>query len=79
MPKVRKILTTQSQQNYQFENLYISGQGEARNIKFGQQVKIIERVPLVTPIQVVVMSLVHNHVTSLFILNYKVAIVIKFG
>ena len=30
-------------------NLYISSHGEARNIKFGQQVNIIERVPSDTP------------------------------
>ena len=39
------------QQNDQFENLYISSHGKARNIKFGQQVNIIERVPLGTPTQ----------------------------
>ena len=37
--------------------------GEARNIKFGHQINIIERVPLGTPPQVVVvaMLLAHNH------------------
>ena len=66
------------QQNDQFENLYISSHGEARNIKFGQQVNIIERVPLGTPPQVVVMSLAHNHVTNLFISSYRGATVIRF-
>ena len=38
--------------------IYISPiYGEARNIKFGQQVNIIERVPLGTSPQAVVMSL----------------------
>ena len=43
--------------------IYISGQGEARNIKFGHQINIIERVPLGTPPQMVLMSLAHNHLT----------------
>ena len=66
------------QQNDQFENLYISSHGKARNIKFGQQVNIIERVPLGTPPQAVVMT-AHNHVTNLFISSYREATVIKFG
>ena len=66
-------------QNDQFENLYISSHGKARNIKFGQQVNIIERVPLGTPPQAVVMSLAHNHMTNLFISSYRGATVIKFG
>ena len=53
-------------QNDQFENLYISSHREARN-RFGQQVNIIERVPLGTPPQVVVMTLAHNHVTNLYL------------
>ena len=53
----------QSQQNDQFENLYISSHGEARNIKLGQQVNLIQRVQLGTPHQEVVTSLPHNHVT----------------
>ena len=68
-----------SQQNDQFENLYISSHGEARNIKFGQQVNITEKVPLATPPREVVMPLVHNHVTNLFISSYIGATVIKFG
>ena len=70
--------TAQSQQNDQFENLYISSHGEARNIKFGQQVNIIERVTLGTPSQEVVMSLAHNHVANLFMSSYRGATVIKF-
>ena len=31
-----QLWTAQSQQNDQFENLYIFSHGEARNIKFGQ-------------------------------------------
>ena len=49
------------------------------NIKFGQQVKIIERVPLDTLPQAVVMSLAHDHMTNLFISSYRGATVIKFG
>ena len=52
---------------------------EAKNIKFGQQVNIIERVPLSAPLQVVVMPLAHNQVTNLFISSYRGATVIKFG
>ena len=66
-------------QNELFENLYIFSHGEARNIKFGQQVNIIERVPLVNPPQAVVMALAHNHVTDLFISIYRGATVSKFG
>ena len=47
----------------QFENLYISSHGEARNIKLVQQVNLIQRVQLGTPHQEVVTSLPHNHVT----------------
>ena len=81
LPKVSKIsinFELLKVQNDQFENLYIFSHGEARNIKFGQQVNI-ERVPLGTPFQVVVMSLAHNHMTNLFILSYRGATVIKFG
>ena len=56
--------------------IYISSHEEARNIKFGHQINIIERVPLGT--QAVVMSLAHNHLTNLFISNYSGANVIKF-
>ena len=52
---------------------------EARNIKFGQQVNIIERVPLGALPQAVVILLAHNHVTNLFILSYRGATVIKWG
>ena len=53
-------------QNDQFENLYTSSHGEARNINFGQWVNIIEMAPLGTPPQAVVILLAHNHVTDLF-------------
>ena len=39
----------------------------------------IERVPLDTPPQAVVMSLAHNHLINLFILSYRGAAIIKFG
>ena len=58
--------------------IYISSQGEARYIKFGHQINIIERVPLGTLSQAVVMSLAHNHLKNLFISNYRGAAVIKF-
>ena len=74
-----RLWTAQTQQNDQFGNLCISCHGDARNIKSGQQVNIIERVPLVAPPQVVVMSLAHNHVTDLLISSYRGATVIKFG
>ena len=82
MPKVSKVninFDAQSQQNDQFENLYICSYGEVRNIKFGQQVNINEKVPLGTPPQAVVMTLAHNHMTNLFISSYRGATVIKFG
>ena len=55
-----------------FDNLYISSNGEARNIKFGQQVNLIQRVQLGTLPQEV-MSLPHNQMTltSLFIPSYR--------
>ena len=58
--------------------MYVSSHGEARNIKFGHQINIIERVPLGTPSQAVVMLLAHNHLTNLFISSYRGAAVIKF-
>ena len=81
MPKVRKLninselLKVSKITNFK---IYVSSQEEARNIKFGQQVNI-ERVPLGTPPQAVVMTLAHNHVTNLFISSYRGAAVIKFG
>ena len=67
-----QLWTAQSQQQIdQFENLYISSYGKARNIKFGQQVNIIERVPLGTPPQEVMMSLAHNHLTNLFVSSWR--------
>ena len=56
LAKVSKISnwTAQSHQNDQFENLYISSDGEPRTIKFGQQIIIIERVTLGTLPQEVV-------------------------
>ena len=81
MPKVRKLnINSELLRVSKITNLkiYVSSQEEARNIKFGQQVNI-ERVPLGTPLQAVVMSLAHNHMTNLFILSYRGATVIKFG
>ena len=76
--KKSELCLAQSQQNDLFENLCISIHGEARNIKLGHQINIIERVPLGTPPQAVVMSLVHNHLTNLFISSYRGAAVIEF-
>ena len=79
MPKASKI-------NINFELFKFSKitrlkiyNGEARNIKFGQQVNIIERAPLGTPPQAVVMTLAHNPVANLFISSYRGATAIKFG
>ena len=44
---------------------------KASNIKFGQQVNIIEKVPLGTLPQAVVMSLAHNHATNPLISSYR--------
>ena len=59
--------------------IYISGHRKARNVKFGQQVNIIEKVPLGTPPQEVMMLLAHNYITNLFASSYRGATVIKFG
>ena len=48
-------------------------------IKFGQQVNIIERDLLGTPPQAVARSVAHNHMAVLFILSYRGATVITFG
>ena len=58
--------------------IYISSHREARNIKFGHQINIIERVPLGTLPKGVVISLAHNHLKNLFISKYRGAAVIKF-
>ena len=71
-----ELLKVSKMTSLKIENLYITTQVEARNIKFGQQVNIIEKVLLSTPLQEVLMSLAYNHVTNLFILR---ATVIKFG
>ena len=60
----------QSQQNDQFENLPISSHGEAKSIKFGKQVNLIQSVSMGTPPQKMVMLLPHNHITNLFIFSY---------
>ena len=80
-PKLAKWISTlncSKSAKWPIWNLYISSHLEARNNKFGQQVNI-ERVPLGTPPQAVVMSLAHNHMTNLFISSYRGATVIKFG
>ena len=61
--------------------LCISRHGEARNIKFGQQADLVQRVPLGALPQDLVMSLPHNHLTltNLFISSYRGATVIEFG
>ena len=64
MPKVSKIninLELLKVSKITSSKIYVFSQGEARNIKFGQQANIIERVPLGTPPQVVVMTLAHNY------------------
>ena len=61
--------------------IYISAvMGEARNIKIGQQVNLIQRVPQVTPHQEVMTSLPHNHatLTNLFFSSYRGDTFVKF-
>ena len=58
--------------------IYIFSQGEARNIKSGHQINI-ERVPLGTCCQMVVMSFGYNHLRNFFILSYRGAAAIKSG
>ena len=62
-------------------SLEISSHGEARNIKFGQQVNLIHRVPFGTLLQEVVTYLPHNQMTltNIFISSYRGATFIKFG
>ena len=54
-------------------SLKISSLGEARNIKFGQQVNLTQRGLLATLPQEVVTSLHHNHITlkNLLISGYR--------
>ena len=56
--------------------IHISSHGEARNIEFGQQVNLIQRIPLSTLPQEVEISLPYNHVTNLYI---SISTGIKFG
>ena len=60
--------------------IYISSHGEARNIKFGKQVNLIQRIPLGTLLQEV-MSLPSNHVTltNLFIFSYRGILLANLG
>ena len=78
LAKLYQIELLKVSKNDQFENLYISSHGKARNIKFGQQVNIIKRVTLGTLPQEVVMSLAHNHVANLVISSGRGATVIRF-
>ena len=61
--------------------IYISSHGEARSIKFGKQVNLIQRIPLGTLPQEVVMSLPINHVTltNLFIFSYRGILLANLG
>ena len=61
--------------------IYVSGYGEARNIKFGHQINLIQRVQLGPLPQEVVTSLPDNNVTltNLFISSYRRVTVIKLG
>ena len=63
-----------------FKIYIMSSHGEAGNV-FGQQVHLIQMVPLGTLPQEVATSLPHNHVTltNLFIPSYRGATVIRFG
>ena len=82
-PKLVKYISTlncsKSAKCLVWKFMYLhSSHGDARNIKFGHLINIIERVPLGTLPQAVVMSLAHNHLTNLFISSYREAAVIKF-
>ena len=77
LPKVSKM-TSLNIYIYVYIYIYISSHREGRNIKFGHQMNIIQRVSPGSMPQVLVMSLAHNHLTNLFILNYRGAAVIKF-
>ena len=61
--------------------IYVSSYGEARNIKFGHQVNLIQRVQLGPLPQGVVTSLPDNNVTltNFFISSYRGITVIKRG
>ena len=79
LPKVSKItINFELLKVRKMTTLKIYSHGEARNIEFGHQINIIERVPFGTPSQALVMSLAQNHLTNLFILNYRGAAFIKF-
>ena len=79
LPKVSKINVNfellKGSKMTSLKSIYLQSQ---RNIKFQQQVNIIERVPLGTPPQAVVMTLAHNHMANLFISSDRGANVIKF-
>ena len=85
LPKVSKmninfeLLKVSKMTNLKTIYICISSHEEARNIEFGRQVNIFERIPLGALPQMVMISLAHNHVTNLFISRYRVATVIKFG
>ena len=53
----------------------ISSHREARDIKFGHQINIIERVSLGPLPQAVVISLAHNYLKNLFILSCRGAVI----
>ena len=66
-------------QNYQFENLYISSHGKARNINIWTMGKHHCKGFIGYSVSGGMISLAHNHVTNLFISSYRGATVIKFG
>ena len=61
-------------------SLKLPSHGEVRNFKFGQQVSLIQGIPLGTLPQQVVTSLSQNYMTltNLFISSYRGDTVIKF-
>ena len=83
MSKFRKLTINfcSKSANDQFEDLFISNHGEARNNKFKKLINLIQRVPLVIPPKDVVMSLPRNHMTleNFFSSSYRGAAAIKFG
>ena len=81
LPKViRMIINFELLNITKTTSLKISSHGEARNIKFGEQVNLIQRAPMGTLPQEVVTSLPSNHMTltNLYISSYREATVIKF-
>ena len=83
MSKFRKMTINlcSKSANDQYEDLFISNHGEARNNKFKKLINLIQRVPLVIPPKDVVKSLPGNHMIleDFVSSSYRGAVAIKFG